>query len=784
MSTVKANKYDYVFTSVNEAIANISEGSETEPMILHIAPYVYWIDDPDDDSVRVTADGGIPYGLVVDNSWITFHGLSKDPKNVVLACNRGQTQGAVGNFTMFRFNGDGISTENITLGNYCNVDLDYELKPSLSRKKRFEAIAQAQLALCSSDKIYAHNSNFISRLNSCPFVGSKRALFDHCYFECTDDALCGNAVYFNCNLKYFSSKPFWSTSGTGAVFLNCDFDIVTQGTQYFTKVGSQVVLVDCRFNHATDSLNLAWTQYTKDYIRCYQYNVTLNGEPVFFQKDRPCLTVDLEGKKMLEAFKIEHKGDVIYNVYGLLRANDNWDPLCQREKIEEISALQGVDYTSNSVCMKVLPRETVIESGVTCDTLFCKSYRFYNIENNDNITWSVAPEFSQYVRLQDIGDGSCIVSGTNNGETPVNVMVQANNTTGVEAACVVSVLPKYLPSPKFTKVPSMESPADGQLTVDYKLALGNRADHSLITWYRCDNARGTNALEVAVSRLDKPEYSYKLVPGDIGHYIMARVEPKHIRSHKGNALAVTTIVPISKDDVKSTDFETDFQNFPTTYQDKIIEGGWTVDSYKPIDTKEFNWEAKPVEAWRYGKAEGGAVGFGLLQTNKGSRLLYTPIEGSYGDMKIKLSVDPCKTAGQGFGSATGQYMDIYIKFDTRTLSGYALRIVRTTKYANAVDFVLMEYKNGETREICEPVSASCYRTGCNIEIESRNDTLSAHIKTTTPRPENANPNVVHEVDLLTPIEANSLGGSGIQHTGSAGSGATMLHYMSIQYKNQ
>lgn len=63
-------------------------------------------------------------------------------------------------------------------------------------------------------------------------------------------------------------------------------------------------------------------------------------------------------------------------------------------------------------------------------------------------------------------------------------------------------------------------------------------------------------------------------------------------------------------------------------------------------------------------------------------------------MAITLNVDASKTAGQGFGSATGQYLDLYIKFDTRTLTGYALRIIRTTKYSNAVDFILMKYENG------------------------------------------------------------------------------------------
>ncbi len=151
-----------------------------------------------------------------------FQGLSNDPTNVVLACNRGQTIGAKGNFTMFRFFGNGTAAENITFGNYCNVDLNYPLLPKLNRKKRASAIVQAQLIICDGDKILARNSRFVSRLNLCPFVGGKRVLFDRCHFESTDDALCGTGVYLNCTLDFYSSKPFYRTNGTGAVFLNCD----------------------------------------------------------------------------------------------------------------------------------------------------------------------------------------------------------------------------------------------------------------------------------------------------------------------------------------------------------------------------------------------------------------------------------------------------------------------------------------------------------------------------------------------------------------------------------
>lgn len=59
---------------------------------------------------------------------------------------------------------------------------------------------------------------------------------------------------------------------------------------------------------------------------------------------------------------------------------------------------------------------------------------------------------------------------------------------------------------------------------------------------------------------------------------------------------------------------------------------------------------------------------------------------------------------------------MYIKFDTRTLTGYALRIIRTTKYSNAVDFILMKYENGVAEAISQPVSSTCYRTDCTITL--------------------------------------------------------------------
>ena len=186
--------------------------------------------------------------------------------------------------------------------------------------------------------------------------------------------------------------------------------------------------------------------------------------------------------------------------------------------------------------------------------------------------------------------------------------------------------------------------------------------------------------------------------------------------------------------------------------------------------------------WEYGEGFNGAVGKGLLQAQRGARLMYTPADGQYGDMSLILNVDPTKTAGQGFGSATGQYMDVCLKFDTKTLTGYGLRIIRTTKHAKAVDFYLVEYDHGQVKGISEAVSATCYRTGCTISLKAENGYLKADVETTTPQPEDST--LPHVVNLIAPMKTNNFGGIAIQHTGSCGESTTMLHRLEVNWDKQ
>lgn len=101
-------------------------------MRMLVPPGVYWVDDPDDPAIRTSVAGGTPVGRTITCDHLTFLGLNTRRKNVVFAVNRGQTQGAVGNFTMIRVQGVGLKSENVTFGDYSNR-VQYAKLPSMVR---------------------------------------------------------------------------------------------------------------------------------------------------------------------------------------------------------------------------------------------------------------------------------------------------------------------------------------------------------------------------------------------------------------------------------------------------------------------------------------------------------------------------------------------------------------------------------------------------------------------------------------------------------------------------
>ena len=795
LSDELAAQYPYVYNDITKALSAdaLKNGTADKPMTVYVAPYVYWIDDPAaTDTVQKTEGYSVPYGMVVNSDYLTIKGLTGNPDNVVLAGNRGQSHASNGNYTMFRFNCSGaLTVKNITIGNYCSVDLDYPLMSELNQAKRTETITQAQLADVSGDKMFADNCNFISRLNLDPINGASRSLYNNCHFESTDDALNANAVYVGCDFDFYGNRPLYSSYGTGSTFLGCTFNckilnVEAEPTQFFTKEGGTITAVDCVYNsNLSVPISIGWTKTPSTSLKCYQSNIIHNGQSITIGGEGAKETVDMTGKSVLDAYKVVSGGKTYYNTYNLLKGIDDWDPLGVKDVIK--AAGQDTVATQLSITSDV----TEIESGKETASIGGTVNYFYGTnDTTQKITYSVSDEDKAYVKLTDNGDGTCKVEGTNNDDAARKVIINASTESGLEAAVGITVKPSKIEAPAFTKAPVITNDGQGSLKVDYSLDLGSREDMSAISWYRCTDAEGSNPILVAVTRNDSPEYTYKLTAGDVGYYIMAKVESKNIRSDYGTPENTVYDKAIGVKDVRSKNLSTDFSNFPNIKQSEIKAGFWTVDYNRPADTESFgSWQgADTEEPWKYGTTGNGCVGAGLYEGTQGSRIMYTPVEGTYGDMSLELVVDPAKTAGQGFGSA-GQYMDVLLKFDTSTLTGYGLRIVRTKASSNAVTFVLVKYDNGTVTEISDEVIASCYATGCTISLKVEGNKLTAHVETPTEQlADQAAKGYPHVVDLTADIEVNSFGGVAIQHTGTVGSGGwqntTMLHNLNVTWEGE
>lgn len=795
LSDELAAQYPYVYNDITKALSAdaLKNGTADNPMTVYVAPYVYWIDDPAaTDTVQKTEGYSVPYGMVVNSDYLTIKGLTGNPDNVVLAGNRGQSHASNGNYTMFRFNCSGaLTVKNITIGNYCSVDLDYPLMSELNQAKRTDTITQAQLADVSGDKMFADNCNFISRLNLDPINGASRSLYNNCHFESTDDALNANAVYVGCDFDFYGNRPLYSSYGTGSTFLGCTFNckilnVEAEPTQFFTKEGGTITAVDCVYNsNLSVPISIGWTKTPSTSLKCYQSNIIHNGQSITIGGEGAKETVDITGKSVLDAYKIVSGGKTYYNTYNLLKGSDDWDPLGVKDVIK--AAGQDTVATQLSITSDV----TEIESGKETASIGGTVNYFYGTnDTTQKITYSVSDEDKAYVKLTDNGDGTCKVEGTNNDDAAKKVIINASTESGLEAAVGITVKPSKLDAPEYIKTPVITNDGQGSLKVDYSLDLGSRGDMSAISWYRCTDAEGSNKILVAVTRNDSPEYTYKLTAGDVGYYIMAKVESKNIRSDYGTPVNTVYDKAIGVKDVRSKNLSTDFSNFPNIKQSEIKAGFWTVDYNRPADTESFgSWQgADTEEPWKYGTTGNGCVGAGLYEGTQGSRIMYTPVEGTYGDMSLELVVDPAKTAGQGFGSA-GQYMDVLLKFDTSTLTGYGLRIVRTKASSNAVTFVLVKYDNGTVTEISDEVIASCYATGCTISLKVEGNKLTAHVETPTEQlADQAAKGYPHVVDLTADIEVNSFGGVAIQHTGTVGSGGwqntTMLHNLNVTWEGE
>lgn len=804
----------YAFNNLKDAAKALKNGTAEKPMMLLTAPGVYWVDDPDNPTVRGTQNDGV-LGMTIACNHLYFYGLNSKWQNVVFAVNRGQTQGSAGNFTMFQIQGTGLKSENVTFGNYCNVDLNFPLAPALSRKRRADAIAQAQLFSYNGGDGVAINSAFVSRLNLLPFA----RIYLNCHVESSGHAG-GASTYVNCDIELYGSN----FSG-GRNFLNCDITFKPGAAAFQGKgvhrfgfidgTGAGGSCIDTRLHRSTEmidrniALELSWDRVPQSPLtRGYQHNVTLDGKPYVIQDAAtPGATVVIPANsELLKAFKVTHNGQTIYNVPNITGA----DPFGYTAAIKAAAKAAGKDenyYLSIPISAALRPTgapapggpggpgrgigfgggnpTTTIRSGQSTAN-FTASVAPASYASSAALgKWQFKANNPGAVQLTPGANGSVTVAGTNATAAPVEVIITAKNDLGVEACTRVKVEPPFVDPPTFAKAPAISAPANGRVTLDYTLNLGSnlRTDESVITWYRCTDAQGANGLKVAVSRRGRPETAYTLSDGDVGSYLMATIQPKHSVSEAGPAQTVYARTAVAKGEVKARAIETDFQNVPADPQPKILAGTWTLDGVVPPEVGRNNAPSFAVtpSSWAYGQGQAGSIDyFGLYQTARGARLFYTPAAGKHGDMTVQAKFAPNKNTGQGFGSATNQFLDVFIKYDLATKTGYGLRIQRLTteeidaigyKGAGAVNgcaFFIVKHENGVATPISKKIMSSAFVAECTVDLAVKDGHLVASVSSTDETRSGDAFGYPREVKLDVPIEANPYGGTGMVFTGTVG----------------
>jgi pectin methylesterase-like acyl-CoA thioesterase len=659
------------FRTLQAAYAAASAGTPTRQTVIGIKPDVY----------QITGTATTP-GLTISKNYITLLGLTNDHRNVVLADNRGNQEGAGSptasyNGYVIIVSATGFQARNLTILNYCNNDYEYPGNSAKNLTMRSPVITQAVALQASGDKhIYDHVA-LLSRLDT-TFILTTRAYFNNVYIEGTDDFIGGGtiSVWQDSVVNFPTGSGVPSVSGT--VFINTKF-INNGGTNQFYKgfpSGSTLpaVLINCTMPVNTGQ-SVAWVRGFAP-VRNNLYSLTYhikdsngNATQVADASQGP-ITYNLS--RELSDTEVQ-----AFNPWNLLRATptgaaDDWDP-----------AGAATTYAAQGN----LPFGMAITNGnpsiITNQTTATISATVTPARAPNTITWSTN---SNLISLNQGTGASVIVSGANNTGVSQYAPITVSAPNGFYITAWVFVQPPFIAPPTFVSPPTLTAPFNGTVTLKYTLnAAAGQIDQSIITWSSCDNASGSNPRTVGISNGNVPLQTYSLQLGDVGRYLQATIQPKLDISNPGTAVPVIAGTPIAISNIVSTTVSPNFMNFPVTANSNYVSGYWTV-----LGT--FTSQAQPTGS-TYVNAWGVRVG------SQGASLLYQQ-DAAYGDMRADIVMSPEKTAGQGFGSPGSgadsnpptfvQNADIYIKYDPRTQNGYSLRWWRTTSSATDCMFQLYQ----------------------------------------------------------------------------------------------
>jgi Pectinesterase len=752
------------FKTLQAAYAAAPAGTPTHPTVIGIKPDVYFLRGGDTDP-----------SLTITKNYITLLGLTTDRRNVVLADNRGNKEGASNNGYILMVNATGFSMINLTLVNYCNLDYEYPGDPSKNLKMRSPVITQAVALQADGDKhVYSHVA-LLGRLDT-TFIRTTRSYFTHVFIEGTDDFIGGGqvGVWEDSDVYFPTGNGVMSSSGIA--FIDTVFR-ADHGLEFYKGFRNPVALIRCTMPVNTPHSPVAWMVW-KAPVRQNVYALTYqtkdaSGKPAVIYDSivgPPAFTLSRE---------ITAEEARAFNPWNMLRATpngivDDWDPAGVRAKYESDSnSVFRMGLNASSPLAATRPANaadpfantepsgnTSIRTGGAAATLTASVQPLRAAD--DTIHWSTD---SKLITLGSDSGKSITVSGANSTDHAEYAAVRATAPNGFYVTSHIYVEPAYIDPPTFTTAPMLAPPADGKIAVNYALSLGGRDDESQISWYACDDDQCATRRAVAVSRGNQPLRALTLTPGFADKYIEAVIRPKHNISEPGpetNAISSAAIPPSA---IATTTVNSDFRNFVEAANSTYASGMWTV-----------------LGTWTSSVGDNLVNGYGLRVASQGAQLLYQN-DAPTQNMSVKLVLTPEKTAGQGFGIAgspddsageRNQKADIFIKYDPRTRNGYSLRFWRTIQAADKCMFQLYQIVNG----VGHPVSDQQQLTG----VFKPNTTITLAVTGNTFTATGSNSADGDTLSLTATIAPNTFGGAGVAWTGSVPFGnSVVLSQFEIEY---
>jgi hypothetical protein len=752
------------FRTLQAAYAAAPAGTPDHPTVIGIKPDVYFLRGGDTEA-----------SMTITKNYITLLGLTNDRRNVVLADNRGNKEGASNNGYILMVNATGFTMMNLTLVNYCNLDYDYPGDPSKNLKMRSSVITQAVALQADGDKhVYSHVA-FLGRLDTL-FIRTTRSYFTNVFVEGTDDFIGGGntGVWENSEVYFPTGNGVMSSSGIA--FINTVFK-ASRGLEFYKGFRNPVALIHCTMPVNTPKSPVAWMVW-KAPVRQNLYSLTYETKDA---SGKTAVIYDsiLGPHTFTLSRELTPEEARALNPWNMLRATpngqvDDWDPAGVRAEYENdgsdvfhmaltatpLSTASSRPANAASVgdpfANVAPPGNASIRTGDPGATLTATAQPLR--AGDTTIHWSTG---SNLISLSATTGKSITITGRNTTNHTEYVTVRATAANGFYVTSHIYVEPAYIAPPTFARSPRLQPPANGQIAVSYALNLGGRpdqslVDQSLIDWYICSDAQCSTRHEVAVSRGDQPLRQLTLTPGFAGKYIEAAIRPKHNISDPGPETVAVSARPINSSETRKN-INPNFRNFVETPNSDYVSGMWTV-----------------LGTWTSSVGDNLVNGYGLRIALQGAQLLYQN-DAPTSDMQVKIVLTPEKTAGQGFGIAgspddnagpRNQKADIYIKYDPRTRNGYSLRFWRTIQAADKCMFQLYQVVDG----IGHPLNAQQQLTG----VFKPNTTIVLTISGSKFTAKGSNTTDGDTLSLEGTIDPNKFGGAGVAWSGSVPFGNSVV----------